>query len=464
MKLFDSLSQVKKSLKKRPEGRLSLFVCGPTVYDYSHIGHARTYIVFDSLVKYIKLTGFRNVYYLQNITDIDDKIIEQARKSNKSAKFIARKFEKAYLEDMESLWVNSVTRYARASDYIPAIITQIQRLLNKKHAYQKDGDVFYDIHTFPTYGKLSKQRISHLKGEREIYAVEKKKNEFDFALWKRKKFEHEPSWSSPWGAGRPGWHIEDTAITEKVLGAQYDLHGGGRDLIFPHHESEIAQMEAISEKVPMVSIWVHTGFVTVAGKKMSKSLRNVVTIRDFIHNNSAEILRFFILSHHYRSPVNYNEKNVLEKKHALLQLYRWVSLLRTPNYSVRAKSIAVDLHILTKKLFQALDDDFNTPKALGLIFEFLRRQMSAPDIYLSKNRKKILQILFHLDAFLGIGLKNIKPVYTPDRIAKLAKIREEFRKRSKWVEADRIRKELLAKGWIVEDTISGLRLRKNHKL
>ncbi|MFY9457636.1 MAG: cysteine--tRNA ligase, partial [Candidatus Spechtbacterales bacterium] len=296
IKLYDTLSRKKGGLNPRSGKKIGIFVCGPTVYDYSHIGHARTYIAFDAFVKYLRSREYE-VRYVQNITDIDDKIIARANDLKQDPRDLARNFETEYYHDMESLGVNSVDKYACATNYIPQIISQVERLMAGGYAYEIENEgIYFDISKFRDYGKLSRRTVE--QAEDAVSRIDKsikKRNKGDFALWKYEKA-GEPKWPSPWGDGRPGWHIEDTAITETEFGAQYDIHGGARDLIFPHHESEIAQMETISAKVPLVNYWVHTGFLTVNGEKMSKSLGNFITIHEFLRERSKEALRLLVLS------------------------------------------------------------------------------------------------------------------------------------------------------------------------
>src|SRR3989344_153637 len=319
LKFYNTLTGKKEIFKPFKNKKVNFFVCGPTVYDFSHIGHARTYIAFDALVKYLKKIGY-SVFYLQNITDIDDKIIERAKQEKVSFKDLSKRFEKEYLKDMKDLRVDSVDQYARAADYIKEIISQVERLLEKGFAYQISDGIYYDIKKFKDYGKLSKRTAQEAEDAvSRIDEAKEKRNKGDFCLWKISK-PNEPKWKSPFGEGRPGWHIEDTAITEKYFGPQYDIHGGANELIFPHHEAEIAQMEAVSGKKPLVRYWLHTGLLTVRGVKMSKSLKNFISIRDFFRDggsphsvgaaptSESRILRLFILKSHYRSPIDYSEK------------------------------------------------------------------------------------------------------------------------------------------------------------
>jgi cysteinyl-tRNA synthetase len=303
IKVYNTLSGKKELLKPLKGKKINLFVCGPTVYGFMHIGNARTAIIFDCFAKYLKSQGY-DVFYLQNITDIDDKIIQRAREKGVPVKDLAEAFLKEYLKDMTALHVNSVKKYAKATSYIKQIIDQIKRLQTKGFAYTLDDGIYFDISKVKDYGKLSHRTA--LQAEDSVSRIDyskNKKNRGDFALW---KFESpdEPSWPAPFGAGRPGWHIEDTAITEKFFGAQYDIHGGGRDLIFPHHEAEITQMEAVSGKKPMAAYWMHAGFLTMNGQKMSKSLDNFITISDFLNRYPYQQLRFWIAKNLWHSTLH----------------------------------------------------------------------------------------------------------------------------------------------------------------
>ena len=305
IKIYNSLTKNYTQIKNK---NLKLFVCGPTVYDFSHIGHARIYIFFDTFVRFLRKNGYK-VKFLMNITDVDDKIINKAKELNKSSFYIAQKYEKEFLKDIGELKIK-VDKFARASQHIDMIIKQIKKLLEKSYAYvTPSGSVYFRTKKFKDYGKLSGQDINQLK---DIEKSEEKEDPLDFALWKGRteKNKFEPIWKAPWGYGRPGWHIEDTAITEKYFGVQYDIHGGGIDLIFPHHECEIAQQEAASGKKPFVKIWMHVNLLYVDGKKMSKSLGNFITIRDFAKRYPLRFLRFFILAHHWRAIIDYNQNTV----------------------------------------------------------------------------------------------------------------------------------------------------------
>jgi len=458
--LFNTLSQKKEKFLPRQKKRVNLFVCGPTVYDSSHLGHARTYIIFDVFAKYLKSLKF-NVFYLQNITDVDDKVIRRANESGKTTKELSRFFEKEYSNDMKALRVNSVTKYARATDYIKEIEGQIEKLIQKGFAYQIEDGVYYDITKFKEYGKLSGRTA--LQAEDAVSRIDEnkgKKNRGDFCLWKAQR-PNEPFWQSPWGPGRPGWHIEDTAITESFFGTQYDIHGGGIDLIFPHHESEIAQEEALSGKKPMVKYWMHTGFLMVGGQKMSKSLGNFVTIKDFLKNHSAQSLRMFILSTLYRSPVDYTEKAAIQAKSNVERLKDFVSRLKNQKIKNTKSDKTFSVKKFEEKFYGYLADDFNTPRALSVVFDLIKKV----NFLIDKNKisqdqiRQTLDFLTKFDKIFEI-LPKKKKQKTPDKIQELVKQREGYRLEKNWQAADEIREELKTLGYIIEDTPSGTKISK----
>jgi len=465
LKFYNTLTAEKEIFKSRKKNKINLFVCGPTVYDFSHLGHARTYISYDMLVCFLKKMGY-DVFYLQNITDIDDKIIQRAKEKKKSWLEIARNFEKEYLKDMKALGIKSVTKYARATSHIREIKSQVERLLKKGYAYQAKDGIYYDIKKFKDYGKLSRRTAQQAEDAvSRIDIADEKRNKGDFCLWKFSK-PGEPKWQSPWGEGRPGWHIEDTAIAEKYFGTQYDIHGGARDLIFPHHEAEIAQMEAISGKKPMVRYWIHTGFLMVEGRKMAKSLGNFITIRDFLKNYKPEVLRFIVFSTHYRSPLDYSESLAHEAE---------INLERLKDFLIKIKEIKRDskengkevILSFKKKFYNALEDDFNTPEAKGLLFDFvgkINKKIDANKISHGEAReiysffKEINQIFAFLD-FKQIERKEV----LPEKIRKLVRIREKYRKEKKWEKADEIRKKILEQGYRIEDTSRGPEVKKERR-
>jgi len=463
MKIFNTLTGKKDILTPIADKKINLFVCGPTVYDLPHIGHAKTYIVFDAFAKYLKQIGFA-VFYLQNITDIDDKIIAKAKEKGITPKKLASEFEKEYLEDMKLIKVDGVDKYAKATDHIKEIISQIERLLDKGYAYKTDDGVYYDIVKFKNYGRLSNRTA--LRAQDAVSRIDDtktKKNKGDFCLWKISKPE-EPEWESPFSKGRPGWHIEDTAIAEKYFGLQYDIHGGARDLIFPHHEAEIAQMEAISGKRPMAKYWMHTGFLTIETRKMSKSLGNFITIRDFLQKYSPEVLRFLVLKALWRSPIDYSEKSAEEARAGLEKIMEFVNKLA----EIKIRKIGGDeagQKILEKNktdFWKFLDDDFNTPKAISAIFKLIKEinKLNDKNPICKERAFEIISFFHEADKILGI-LGKEKKSPPPPTLKKMLADREKFRKGKNWQSADDIRKKIEELGWKIEDTDKGAVLTKN---
>jgi cysteinyl-tRNA synthetase len=416
MELYSTLSRTVEPLVTLHPERVALFVCGPTVYDYSHLGHARTYVVFDVLAKYLRWTG-KEVFYLQNITDVDDKIINRAKEEGVSQNVLARKFETEYLRDMHALGIDAVSYYARATTHIPEIINQVQRLVERGVVYVTETGVYFNLDTFGHNGELSGQerakRVSRVTDTT-------KHNPLDFALWKLGEF-GEYTWDSPWGRGRPGWHIEDTAISEKYFGQQYDIHGGGLDLIFPHHEAEIAQMESLEGKHPMVRYWLHTGFLTVKGEKMSKSLANFITIRDALRTWNKDVLRYFILLSHYRSPLQATDEGFANAAKGLGHIR-----------AIATKDVGPDAE--GRKAFtDAMESDLNTPMALAAI----QKLAASGDLEALREYGEIL------------GINFLRETIAPLNI--LQDIRAELRAKKQFEVADLIRERMVAAGIPITD-------------
>lgn len=452
--LHDTLSKNKKELPKT-DSPVRIFVCGPTVYDYSHIGHARTYIAFDMFVKYLKSQGYA-VRYLQNITDLDDKIIERAKETGASPIQLASQFELEYLRDMADIGVTSVDTYARATDYIPTIIEQIELLVEKEYAYATKSGVYYRVARFANYGKLSGQQQDELRqgAGHGNEGEEDKENPEDFVIWKISK-EGEPAWESPWGSGRPGWHIEDTAITKSVFGsAHYEIHGGARDLIFPHHESEIALMEAAYDISPMVDTWMHTGFLNVGGEKMSKSLGNFITIRDILETHSPQSLRMFFATRHYRSALDYTPEGLTEARAAsdrILSFWKRVGDIDADRESVGTKQFIA-------AFWKNLKDDFNTPEAFATLFELISSVNKAIDAetFGMTEARTVLSFLEQMNDIFGIvDTASLAEEDVPQEVQNLAREREEARKRQDWEEADELRKKIEDTGYTVSDGPNG---------
>ena len=453
---------------RRAQGkrRVNFFVCGPTVSTFSHIGHARTYVIFDVIVKYLKEAGY-NVFYLQNITDIDDKIIERAKEKNVPPLKWAKRFEKEYLKDVKILKIDSISEYARATDYIKEIINQVKRLIKKGYAYRLKDGVYYDISKFKNYGALSGRTVLQAEdGVSRIDEAKEKKNKGDFCLWKFSKI-GEPKWpfdslrSLRVKAGRPGWHIEDTAITEKYFGSQYDIHGGARDLMFPHHEAEIAQMEAISGKKPLVKYWLHTGFLMVRGRKMAKSFGNFITIGDFLKKYSPRILRFLIIKNHYRSPIDYNDKLIFQTKKELERIDAFTEKIRNEKTKNR-NNPKFKISEFQEKFETAMEDDFNTPKAMAIIFDLVNKGNSliAKGQLSKTDAANILEFLKKIDNIFSFIFWEKTKEKIPQKILDLVKEREKFRKENLWQKADEIRKKLKDLGCQIEDTKEGPKIKK----
>ncbi len=453
IRLYNTLSEKKETLRKTGRRPLKLFVCGPTVYDHPHIGNVRTFVMFDLLVKYLRKAG-REVFYLQNITDIDDKIINRAKEEKNTSEKIARHFEALYLKYMKELKVTAVNKYARATDYIPQIITQIKTLIKKGNAYRIEGDGWYfDLTTFPDYGKLAHRTITAANdGVSRIDMSDQKRNAGDFCLWKFSK-PGEPRWESDLGSGRPGWHIEDTAITDHFFGPQYDVHGGALDLKFPHHEAEIAQQESASGKKPFVKLWLHAGFLEVQGQKMSKSLGNFMTIPDLLKACPADAFRMMVFSHHYRSPMDYT-KELAET--AKKNLYTFgalcVKLERVTGPAPKIKKAKINLKSYEKKFWKMLDDDFNTPKALSVLFDLINETNKALPALTKDDAERIRA--FIIGTLQVFSIDELLPK-VPPQVVQLSQRRELFRRNKQFVQADELRKQIEVLGYVVEDTSKG---------
>ena len=465
MKIFNSLSGKKESLPPPSKKPLRLFVCGPTVYDLSHIGHGRTYIFFDIFVRYLKSLGYK-VFYLQNITDVDDKIIARAKEKNMPPLALANELTEKHFRDMKTLGISSVTKYAPATRFIPQIVRQVQTLIRKGYAYEIPNDgYYYDISKFKDYGKLSRRTVE--QAEDAVSRIDesvKKRNKGDFCLWKFSRT-GEPSW--PFDKlraklGRPGWHIEDTAITNHYFGPRYELHGGGLDLKFPHHEAEIAQAEAASGKKPLAKIWTHVGMLTVSGQKMSKSLHNFITIQNFLKNHSADVLRLIVAGSLYRSPMDYTESLALDAERTLSGITEFLAKIRhLVNSKIKNQKSKSQIKIqkYEKELNRAMEDDLNTPEALAAIFGLIN-DVNKVIWNLSKAQAQTAEkwLKSRLQIF-GIKLETPK---IPSKIKVLVARRELLRSNKQFARSDTLRKKIDELGYRVEDTPRGpLVLKKN---
>jgi cysteinyl-tRNA synthetase len=370
IRVYNSLTRRKETFDLKPGSTVKLFVCGPTVYDYAHLGHARTYIAFDIIAKYLELLGYR-VRYLMNITDVADRLIERAGQSKKEPLELAREYEQAFLENMKALGNTNVERYLRASEYMSQITAQIRGLIEKGMAYQTETGVYFEVNKFPKFGQLSGLNRDEL-GLRRLELCSSKKNTEDFSLWRR----HDAGlrWQSPWGDGRPGWHVEDTAISMTNFGDTYDMHGGASELIFPHHEAEIAQAEALTGKAPFVKYWLHTGLLTVKGRKMSKSLGNVVPIREALSKYTAEELRYYFASFHYREQINISDSALQRARSAFRHMRKNFQVFQnSPCKSHKRMSTSALIQRAESKFRKCMDDDFDTPKAITVLTDLSAR-------------------------------------------------------------------------------------------
>jgi cysteinyl-tRNA synthetase len=462
LKIYNTRTRSLEVFKPLNGNRVFMFVCGPTVYDYSHIGHARVFVFFDVVARWLRRLGY-SLFYIVNITDVDDKIVGRAAEEGVHPLDLARKYERYFLEDMASLNVVSPNLYARASDYLREIFEQVGKLLERGHAYVTPTGVYFDITTFNDYGKLSGRDPRELVVHR-IEPDPTKRNPGDFALW-RVRPKHEFGWDSPWGYGRPGWHIEDTAITIRHFGPQYDIHGGAVELIFPHHEAEIAQAESFTGVKPFVNFWVHVGLLTVGGEKMSKSLGNYVTIREAVSRYGANTLRLYLLQTHYRSPIDFTW-DALENAHKTFSKVE-VAHSRLEQLEVREVSAVSDVEVeLRKKAVraregfeEAMNNDLNTAEAIASYLDLI----SAINDYTNKRsdisadtHRLVIEALNYMNSVLGFVLRpGVAEGLTNDLIRLLVDVRSELRKRKMWELSDKIRDELRRLGVELQDTPSG---------
>ncbi len=472
MKIYNSLKRAKEELKPIKEGYIGMYVCGPTVYDEPHIGHARSAYIFDVIRRYFAYKGLK-VKFVRNVTDVDDKIIEKARRETgngervdlkETTKEIAKKYLDAYHEDMAFLGIEDPAEEPKATEYIPKMVKFIALLIKRGCAYDVDGDVYFDIKKAANYGKLSKQSLDRMEVGARVAPGEKKRDPLDFALWKAVK-EGEPSWPSPWGNGRPGWHIECSVMSSDILGEEFDIHGGGIDLIFPHHENEIAQSEGAGKK--FARIWIHNGLLTINGEKMAKSLGNYITIKGFLaKHGDPDYLKLLYLSAHYRSPVDYTEEKILEAKKEKERIM--ILLARIDRIEAHdAKRMAHDGHIalFRKKFEEAMDDDFNTPLALAAIFDIVTHTNkmiddAGEDKSIIKELLGARDLILELTGTLGVDLLKAKKEALGSDMADKIEARNAARKAGDFKKADDIRRELSGRGIILEDTKDGTTWRR----
>ena len=456
IKVFNTLSGEKEDFLPQDDP-VKMYVCGVTPYDEAHIGHAMSYITFDVIRRYLEFRGYK-VRYVQNITDIDDKIIERANLLGLSWAELAKKYTDSFFSDMDVLNVGRADIYPRATEEIPKIIEVVEGLVDRGYAYQSQGSVYFRVRKVTDYGKLSRRDLESMMTTESTVGSDDKENPMDFVLWKAEK-PGEPSWESPWGPGRPGWHIECSAMSLKYLGDALDIHGGGRDLIFPHHENEIAQSESFSGKKPFVRYWLHNGLLKLGEEKMSKSLGNLITIKEALERYSADAVRIFILSSHYRSPLTYSEEVLEAAEGGIERLLRVISR----NDPTGGAEEALDAEPYKKQFIEAMDDDFNTAQALGSLFDLARAINQAGDssINFSKAQRVISELACDVlglklepSEFMRESTPEIEPL-----VNRLIEERLRLRNAKQWQLADRIRTKLGEVGIILEDTSEGTIIR-----
>jgi len=464
--LFNTLTRKKEKFIPLQEGKVGMYVCGPTVYDSCHIGHARSAIVFDVINRYFKASGYE-VTYVRNFTDVDDKIINRANQLGIQSHEVSEKYILEFYEDMDALHVQRPTYEPYATKHIDNIIQLVETLIRKKFAYEIDGDVYFKVESFADYGKLSGRKLEDMEAGARVDVDKRKENPFDFALWKSAK-PGEPSWDSPWGAGRPGWHIECSAMSSKYLGEHFDIHGGGKDLIFPHHENEIAQSEAAFDK-PFSTYWVHNGFVNIDSEKMSKSLGNFMMIKDALKRYHPEAIRLFLLSSHYRSPIDLTEQSMEEASQGVDKIYSLMDRLD----KAELKPSQTRTGEYWKKFSEAMDDDFNTARGIGVLFDAIRvtnRMLDeAPDTHAAMDTITSARVdIQKMGEILGILHENPENYFKTKKTAaikeeaidaiqveEMIQARKNARKEKDWAKADQIRLELEKMNIIIEDRPDG---------
>ena len=466
MQVYNTLTNRKEEFVPIEPGKVKMYVCGPTVYNFFHIGNARPFVVFDTLRRYFKFRGYE-VKFVQNFTDVDDKIINRAKEEGITAPEVSEKYIKEYFNDAEALNVLKADVHPKVSEHIPEIIDFVQTLIDKGYAYEADGDVYYSTRKFPDYGKLSGQNIDDLESGARIAIGEVKEDPLDFALWKARKEESEIAWESPWGMGRPGWHIECSTMAKKHLGDTIDIHGGGQDLTFPHHENEIAQSEACNG-VPFAHYWMHNGYINVDGKKMSKSLNNFFTVRDIRENYSGDVIRFFLLSGHYRSPINFSDTLMEQSKQGYERIATAIETLEflKTNGSDEAmadeaaKIASLDKH--REKFIEVMDDDLNTADGIAAIFELVSEiNLDVKDGASKSFAEEALRRIREQTEVLGLFGSEEEEEGLGDDIQALIDERQAARKAKNWARADEIRDQLAAMGITLKDTPQGVQVIRN---
>ena len=464
MKIYNTLTRKKEEFVPINKDEIKIYVCGPTVYNYFHIGNARPFVVFDTLRRYLEYRG-NQVKFVQNFTDVDDKIINKAAEEGVSSSEISELYIKEYFQDAEALHVKKATVHPKVTENMKEIIDFVQSLIDKGYAYESDGDVYYQTRKFNGYGKLSGQKIEDLELGARVEVGEKKKDPLDFALWKAKKEGEDLAWQSPWGEGRPGWHIECSVMSTKYLGETIDIHAGGQDLAFPHHENEIAQTEAVTGK-PFANYWMHNGYITIDNEKMSKSKGNFFTVRDILKEYEGETIRFFLLSGHYRNPINFSRELMEQAKNGLSRMHHVKSNLNhliqngDDQISQEESDKIQSFEEYKKKFIEAMDDDLNTADAISVIFELIKDINTQTKDGASKEfAQKSLNSITELTSVLGL-LSESEENQIDGEIEQLVQERQKARKEKDFKRADEIRDLLKEKGFSIEDTPQGVKIVK----
>ena len=457
MRIYNTLTRKKEEFIPMNKDEVKMYSCGPTVYDYFHIGNARPFIIFDTMRRYLEYSGYK-VKFVQNFTDVDDKMIKRANAEGITVKELGDRFIKEYFEDAQALGIHPATVHPKATENIDAIIDIIKKLEDNGYAYNVDGNVYFSTKKFREYGKLSKQPLEDLEAGARIDVNEAKRDAMDFALWKKQK-EGEPAWESPWGMGRPGWHIECSAMANKYLGETIDLHSGGQDLIFPHHENEIAQSECANKK-PFSHYWMHNGYININNQKMSKSLGNFFTVRDIRKKYDSEVIRFFMLSAHYRNPINFADTLMEQAKSAVERVYTCIENLEFLKENAPEKELEAGfeekLNSFKKEFTDAMDDDLNTADAIAAIFDIIYMANTEINAESSKQSvEKTLELIRELGGVLGLFIKETKKSIDAE-IEELIVERNKARAEKNWAKADEIRDKLKEMNIVLKDTPNGV--------
>ncbi|MCX5750123.1 MAG: cysteine--tRNA ligase [Candidatus Saganbacteria bacterium] len=474
LKVYNTLTQELEEFKPQNADQVTMYVCGITPYDETHLGHGRAYVTFDIIRRYLEFKGYK-VKHVQNITDVDDKIIKKSEILNPKSetnsnieiqnikdrcRMVAEKYTQSYFEVMEELGVKKADVYPKATEHIGEMLKIVTELVTKGYAYELEDGIYFSVRKFDGYGKLSHRKLDDLDSGARVSVDKSKKDPLDFVLWKKSK-PGEPAWESSWGPGRPGWHIECSAMSSKYLGEQFDIHGGGLDLVFPHHENEIAQSEAAFGKVPWVKYWIHNGFVNVNKEKMSKSLGNFFTLKDIFAKFNPMAVRLFLLGTHYRGPINFTDEQLKASEEALARLQNTVGDIEfylsthplSPSLIKRGGIKGGELETLEERFVAAMDNDFNTAQALAVIFDLANLAHKQIQAKTGAGLKEIKELMLKLGEVLGLKLQKEEVI--TEEVQRLCKERDEARKNKDYESADRIKQQIIAKGYILKDTPSG---------